>query len=56
VGFYEPVQRRDVRSIDVVLDRPALLKIDGELRAGIREVHSRVHPAAVTFRVPAPHA
>jgi diacylglycerol kinase (ATP) len=56
VGFYEPVKRRDVRSIDVVLDRPALLKIDGELRAGIREVHSRVHPAAVTFRVPAPHA
>jgi len=56
VGFYEPLIRRDVRSVDVRLDEPALLKIDGELKLGVREIHSRVQPAAVTFRVPALHA
>ena len=55
LGFYEPVARRDLRTIHVVLDRPALLKIDGEMRAGVRELRVRLQPAAVTFRLPAPN-
>ena len=54
LGFYEPVRRRDLRSIDVEVDRPALLKIDGEMRDGVREIRVRLQPAAVTFRLPAP--
>ena len=53
VGFYNPGRQRDVRSISVLLDRATLLKIDGELRSGLREIHLRVEPAAITFRVPA---
>jgi diacylglycerol kinase family enzyme len=50
--FYEPVAVRDLRDVRIVLDRPAVLKIDGELREGVREVHVRVLPRAATFRVP----
>jgi diacylglycerol kinase family enzyme len=53
LGFYEPLTRRDIRSIDVTLEEPALLKIDGELRENVREIHGRVRPGAVVFRVPA---
>jgi diacylglycerol kinase family enzyme len=56
LGFFEPVVRRDLRAISIELDRPALLKIDGELRERVREIDVRIEPAAVTFRVPAPHA
>jgi diacylglycerol kinase family enzyme len=56
LGFFEPVVKRDLRAVFVALDRPSLLKIDGELREGVREIDVRIEPAAVTFRVPAPHA
>jgi diacylglycerol kinase family enzyme len=55
-GFYEPLARRDVRSIHVTLEEPALLKIDGELRDSVREIRGRVHPGAVVFRVPVTQA
>jgi diacylglycerol kinase (ATP) len=51
--FYEPVTVRDLRDLRLVLDRPALVKIDGELREGVREIRVRVLPRAATFRVPA---
>jgi hypothetical protein len=54
LGFYEPGVRKDVRSISIELDVPALLKIDGEVRTGVREIHVRLERAAVTFRVPPP--
>lgn len=53
LGFYEPGTRTDVRAVSVVVDRPTLLKIDGELRDGVCEVHVRVQPSAVTVRIPA---
>ncbi|HEY3885391.1 MAG TPA: diacylglycerol kinase family protein [Vicinamibacterales bacterium] len=57
LGFYEPGTRRDLRAIAVTLDEPAVLKIDGEIRGGVREICVRIQPSAVTFRVPAaPHA
>lgn len=52
MGFYEPAKVRAVRSVRITLDRPALLKIDGELREGVREVAVVALPGAVTFRVP----
>jgi len=54
LGFYEPGVRRDLRSVAVRLDKPALLKIDGEIRTGIVAMDVRIAPGAVTFRVPAP--
>jgi diacylglycerol kinase family enzyme len=51
--FYEPGVVRDVRSLRLRLEAPALVKIDGELRGGIREIDVRVLPRAATFRVPA---
>ena len=57
LGFYEPVVRRDVKAVEVLLDAPALLKIDGEIRCDVVAIDVRVQPGAVTFRVPAaPHA
>ena len=57
LGFYEPGARRDVRAVAVALGRPALLKIDGEVRSGVMEIDARVQRHAVTFRVPpAQHA
>ena len=53
LGFYEPGVRRDIRAIRIVLDTPSLMKIDGELRTGVSEIHARLSPAAVTFRIPA---
>lgn len=53
LGFYEPGVRKDIRAIAIRLERPALLKIDGELRNGVREVHARVLPSALIVRVPA---
>jgi diacylglycerol kinase family enzyme len=53
LGFYEPGVRKDLRAIAVRLDRPSLLKIDGELHTGVRKMQVRVLPRAVTFRVPA---
>jgi hypothetical protein len=53
-GFYEPVTRRDLRRIDALFEKPALLKIDGELRTGVCAIHAAISPAAVTFRVPRP--
>jgi diacylglycerol kinase (ATP) len=53
--FYEPAVVRDLRETHIVLSRPALLKIDGELREGVRELAVKVLPAAVTFRVPRDH-
>jgi diacylglycerol kinase family enzyme len=50
--FYEPAVIRDLRETHIVLSRPSLLKIDGELREGVRELAVRVLAAAVTFRVP----
>jgi len=54
LGFYEPVTRRDLRCVDLIVDRPTLLKIDGELRTNVCEVHSRVQSGAVVFRLPPP--
>ena len=54
LGFYEPGARRDLRGVRVQLDRPAVLKIDGEIRTGIIGIDVRLEPRAVTFRVPAP--
>ncbi len=50
--FYEPGVKKDLRSIDVTLDTPALLKIDGELRTGVQEIRVRLLRSAATFRVP----
>jgi diacylglycerol kinase (ATP) len=52
LGFYEPGVRKDVRSISIDLDAPALLKIDGELRTGVQEIRVRLLRSAATFRVP----
>lgn len=51
--FYEPGVRKDLRSIDVRLETPTLLKIDGELRAGVQEIRVGLLRSAATFRVPA---
>ncbi len=57
LGFYEPGVRRDLRRVDVRFDGPALLKIDGEIRAGVVAMDVRLEPGAVTFRLPpAAHA
>jgi diacylglycerol kinase family enzyme len=57
LGFYEPGVRRDLRAVTAQLDKPALLKIDGEIRTGVLGIDVRLVPGAVTFRVPAtPHA
>ena len=51
--FYEPVVRRDLRSVRLRLDAPVLVKIDGELRDDVCEITVRLLPRAATFRVPA---
>jgi diacylglycerol kinase (ATP) len=52
LGFYEPGLRKDIRSINIELGEPALLKIDGEMRERVRHIRVRLEPGAVTFRVP----
>lgn len=53
-GWYEPVARREVRSLTLTPDDPALIKIDGELRDDVRHIEMKVLSGAATFRVPAP--
>lgn len=50
--FYEPGVTTDMRTIRLRLDAPMLVKIDGELREGVRAIEVRVLAQAVTFRVP----
>lgn len=53
LGFYEPGVRKDVRAVAAHLEKPALLKIDGEIRTGVVGIDVRLARGAVTFRVPA---
>ena len=52
LGFYEPGVRKDLRTVAITLEKPTLLKIDGELRHGVREIQAHVLPSALTVRVP----
>lgn len=50
-GFV-PASIRRAQTVTVALDEPTVIKIDGELRPGVRRVEVRVLPAALTCRVP----
>ena len=47
-----PASVRRVRTVTAVFDEPTVIKIDGELRPGVRRVEVGVLPASLSCRVP----